>query len=73
MGKRSLFIYSEMIMEGSGDEVSTRFGIREFYVDAETGFFLNQESYPLRGVSRHQDRQGKDGQSARKIKEKMRC
>ena len=59
-GKKDPYLYTaKMIMEGSGDEVSTRFGIREFYVDAETGFFLNQESYPLRGVSRHQDRQGK--------------
>lgn len=59
-GKKDPYLYTaKMIMEGSGDEVSTRFGIREFYVDSETGFFLNQESYPLRGVSRHQDRQGK--------------
>lgn len=40
------------------DEVSTRFGVREFYVDPEKGFFLNGTSMPLRGVSRHQDRLG---------------
>ena len=40
------------------DEVSTRFGVREFYVDPEKGFFLNGKSMPLRGVSRHQDRLG---------------
>ena len=38
------------------DCVSTRFGCRTFYVDPEKGFFLNGESYPLRGVARHQDR-----------------
>ena len=40
------------------DEVSTRFGCRTFKVDPEEGFILNGESYPLRGVSRHQDRWG---------------
>lgn len=38
------------------DERSTRFGCRTFKVDPEKGFFLNGEHYPLRGVSRHQDR-----------------
>ena len=37
------------------DQVSTTFGIREFYVDSEKGFFLNKKSMMLRGVSRHQD------------------
>lgn len=37
------------------DEVSTRFGVREFRVDSEKGFFLNGKSMKLRGVSRHQD------------------
>ncbi len=40
------------------DEVCARFGCREFHVDPEKGFFLNGRSYPLRGVSRHQDRIG---------------
>ena len=40
------------------DEISTRFGCREFHIDPEKGFFLNGRSYPLRGVSRHQDRIG---------------
>lgn len=40
------------------DIVSTHFGIRTFKIDAKAGFFLNEESYPLRGVSRHQDRWG---------------
>lgn len=38
------------------DERTTRFGCRTFKVDPEKGFFLNGEHYPLRGVSRHQDR-----------------
>ena len=38
------------------DNVSTRFGCRTFRIDANEGFFLNDEYYPLRGVSRHQDR-----------------
>ena len=40
------------------DQVSTRFGVRTFTVDPEKGFFLNGRSYPLRGVSRHQDWKG---------------
>ncbi|MEG1698223.1 MAG: glycoside hydrolase family 2 TIM barrel-domain containing protein [Oscillospiraceae bacterium] len=38
------------------DEIITAFGVREYSVDAETGFILNGKSYPLHGVSRHQDR-----------------
>jgi len=38
------------------DEVSTRFGCRTFEIDPEKGFILNGKEYPLRGVSRHQDR-----------------
>ncbi len=40
------------------DNVSARFGCREFSIDPERGFLLNGEEYPLRGVSRHQDRLG---------------
>ncbi len=40
------------------DTVSTRFGCRSFEIDPERGFILNGEEYPLRGVSRHQDRWG---------------
>ncbi len=40
------------------DEIQSRFGIRYFHADAEKGFFLNGKAYPLRGVSRHQDRKG---------------
>ena len=41
------------------DNVSTRFGCRSFRIDPNNGFILNGEEYPLRGVSRHQDRWGK--------------
>lgn len=39
------------------DQVDTLIGFRGFSVDADKGFFLNGRSYPLHGVSRHQDRQ----------------
>ncbi len=51
--KATLFYKGEAV-----DEISTRFGCRSFKIDPEKGFFLNGESYPLRGVSRHQDRPG---------------
>ena len=38
------------------DMVKVRFGIRDFSYDAKKGFYLNGRSYPLHGVSRHQDR-----------------
>ena len=38
------------------DRVECRFGLREFSVDPQKGFFLNGKPYPLHGVSRHQDR-----------------
>ena len=38
------------------DNVSAKFGVRSFLIDPQKGFFLNGESYPLRGVARHQDR-----------------
>ncbi len=40
------------------DNVCSRFGCRTFEIDPERGFILNGEEYPLRGVSRHQDRWG---------------
>ena len=38
------------------DAVSARFGCRSFEIHPEKGFILNGREYPLRGVSRHQDR-----------------
>ena len=40
------------------DNVSARFGCRTFEINPERGFILNGSEYPLRGVSRHQDRWG---------------
>ncbi len=40
------------------DRREVRFGCRTFEIDPEKGFILNGKSYPLRGVSRHQDRPG---------------
>ena len=38
------------------DTVTARFGCRSFSIDPQKGFILNGREYPLRGVSRHQDR-----------------
>ena len=55
-----LYIATVCLMEDGVciDSVSTRFGCRTFTIDPDKGFFLNGNSYPLRGVSRHQDRAG---------------
>ena len=61
-GRRDPYLYSceAKIVEGDevSDNVSSRFGCRSFRIDPERGFILNGEEYPLRGVSRHQDRTG---------------
>lgn len=61
-GKKDPFLYTlnvKLFQEGNlMDERSIRFGCRTFRIDPDKGFFLNGESYPLRGVSRHQDRPG---------------
>lgn len=52
-------ITASLCVNGSEtDRVSARFGCRTFQIDPQHGFFLNGRSYPLRGVSRHQDRIG---------------
>nr|MCR5545280.1 glycoside hydrolase family 2 protein [Lachnospiraceae bacterium] len=59
-GTKDPFLYDvKAELENNGatsDAVDTRIGLRSFYNDPEKGFILNGESYPLRGVSRHQDR-----------------
>ena len=61
-GKKDPYLYTakaELIEDGKViDEISARFGCRTFEIDPERGFILNGEEYPLRGVSRHQDRWG---------------
>ena len=42
----------------AADTVSCNFGVRSYRFDPQKGFFLNGRSYPLQGVSRHQDRKG---------------
>ncbi len=37
------------------DEYSDRYGYREFYMDAEKGFFLNGRNVKINGVCAHQD------------------
>lgn len=50
---------AELIRDGRVvDQISTRFGCRTIGFDPEKGFQLNGRTYPLRGVSRHQDRWG---------------
>ena len=61
-GKQDPYLYhmaGVLCKEGQViDKVETDFGIRTIKVDPAKGFFLNGKLYPLRGVSRHQDRKG---------------
>ncbi len=61
-GRKDPYLYMAHVslMDGHEmlDRVSARFGCRSFEINPEKGFILNGESYPLRGVSRHQDRWG---------------
>ena len=57
-GLNDPYLYTATASLESGDTINTRFGCREFKIDAQKGFLLNGRSYPLRGVSRHQDYKG---------------
>lgn len=60
-GKKDPYLYiAEVCLKDEEvlDNVSARFGCRTFEIHPENGFILNGEEYPLRGVSRHQDRWG---------------
>ncbi|MCD8366777.1 MAG: glycoside hydrolase family 2 protein [Clostridiales bacterium] len=57
-GTADPYLYTATAALDSGDAVSARFGCRRFAVDPQRGFLLNGRPYPLRGVSRHQDRRG---------------
>ena len=61
-GRKDPYLYRAEVTFLTGeevtDQVSTRFGCRTYEIDPERGFILNGEEYPLRGVSRHQDRWG---------------
>ena len=56
-GVNDPYLYTASAVLASGDEVSCRFGVRSIAITPE-GFFLNGRPYPLRGVSKHQDRGG---------------
>ena len=62
-GKKDPYLYTlkaSLIRGGiEKDRVSVDIGFRSYVIDSERGFILNGEEYPLRGVSRHQDRWGK--------------
>ena len=61
-GRKDPYLYTasvELVEDGNVlDNVSARFGCRTFEIHPDNGFILNGEEYPLRGVSRHQDRWG---------------
>ena len=61
-GRKDPYLYTAEVTLIDGDvgldRVSARFGCRSFAIDPQKGFFLNGRSYPLHGVSRHQDRWG---------------
>lgn len=59
-GRKDPHLYTlEAVLADGGKELDARcvrFGCRSFEIDPERGFLLNGVEYPLRGVSRHQDR-----------------
>lgn len=61
-GRENPYLYEaslSLVSDGEEkDSISDSVGFRWFSADREKGFFLNGRSYPLRGVSRHQDREG---------------
>lgn len=61
-GRKDPYLYTATASLYDGTEVidegNVRFGVRSYSFDPGKGFFLNGESYPLHGVSRHQDRLG---------------
>ena len=62
-GRKDPYLYTAEVVLTEGEEVldnvCTRFGCRTYQIDPNRGFILNGKDYPLRGVSRHQDRWGR--------------
>ena len=62
-GRKNPYLYAVCVQLLDGDAVideqTVMTGLRYFSVDAEKGFFLNGERYPLRGFNRHEDVDGK--------------
>ena len=61
-GREDPFLYrAEIVLLRGGkeiDRVEQPLGLRFFRIDPDKGFFLNGKRLPLRGVCRHQDRDG---------------
>lgn len=61
-GRSAPYLYdakAEIICDGdTTDIIYDQIGLRYYTADREKGFLLNGRPYPLRGVSRHQDREG---------------
>lgn len=62
-GVRNPFLYqvktAVRTADGQTDEMVQPLGLRTVSIDPEKGFVLNGKTMQIRGVSRHQDRQGK--------------
>jgi len=62
-GLKDPYLYNVSLKVSQGgkaiEDLSARVGLRYFNLDPEKGFFLNGESYPLHGMSYHQDTYGK--------------
>lgn len=61
-GRKCPYLYNAQVQlicdDNIIDTINDQIGFRYYKADKDKGFFLNGESYPLRGVSRHQDREG---------------
>ena len=57
-GQEDPYLYTVELSAG-GDKALTEVGFRYYSIDREKGFSLNGKPYPLRGVSMHQDMDGK--------------
>lgn len=57
-GMKDPYLYTVELTAGK-DRVQGEVGFRFFRLDKDQGFFLNGQPYPLRGVSMHQDLEGK--------------
>lgn len=57
-GLNDPYLYEAKAVLENGETIQARFGCRKFEIDPQKGFLLNGRSYPLRGVSRHQDMAG---------------
>jgi beta-galactosidase len=58
-GRADPYLYHVRITVDGADAVTVPLGLRSYSVSPDTGFVLNGKPYPIRGVSRHQDRKDK--------------